>query len=409
VFAKTHRATTSLYGEVVVPLVSESNSMALVKNLTIDVSGRSDDYSDFGSTNNYKIGLTWDVFDALTLRGTKGTSYDAPSLADTLAPDGRYYYSDNSLVPNTYVPPGTSAADMLRPSIFVPGGNPQLGPELGSTWSLGADFHPTTELGVDLTGLELSVTRWHIFIENQIGLPPFGPERFQIPAYSKFYTLNPTQAQIESIYGYNTFMGFPGPGLASAYAPGVPTPYIINSARRDNIGNAELDGFDWNIRYTTDFDNFGSMSLGTSGTVSTKDATQAIAGTPWSNIQKYGAPLYTATAFLQLNSGPWSGRAWVNYSPGYAVNPGTISYSLYNQTRMGSFHPVNIYTSYALDGVADWGSGATVGLTINNVTDESPPLYLEGGNTSPSNGGQGITGNGTTIGRYIVLSLQKKF
>jgi outer membrane receptor protein involved in Fe transport len=62
-----------------------------------------------------------------------------------------------------------------------------------------------------------------------------------------------------------------------------------------------------------------------------------------------------------------------------------------------------------LDGVADWGSGATVGLTINNVTDESPPLYLQGGNASPSNGGQGITGNGTTIGRYIVLSLQKKF
>jgi iron complex outermembrane receptor protein len=93
VFAKTHRATTSLYGEVVVPLVSESNSMPLVKSLTADVSGRSDDYSDFGSTNNYKIGLTWDVFDALTLRGTKGTSYDAPSLADTLAPDGCYYYA----------------------------------------------------------------------------------------------------------------------------------------------------------------------------------------------------------------------------------------------------------------------------------------------------------------------------
>lgn len=409
VYAKTHRITTSVYGEVVVPLVGATNSMPLVKNLTLDVSGRSDEYSDFGNTNNYKIGVTWDVFDALTLRGTKGTSYDAPSLADTLAPDGRYYYGDNSLVANTYVPAGTSLADMHRPSIFVPGGNPNLGPELGSTWSLGVDFHPTTEFGVDLTGLDLGFTRWHIFIENQIGLPPFGPERFQIPAYSKFYTINPTQAQIQAIYGYNTFMGFPGPGLSSAYAPGVPTPYIINSARRDNIGNALLEGWDWNIKYTTELGEWGSISLGTSGTVSTEDSTQATAGTPWSNIQQYGAPLYSATAFLQLESGPWSGRVWTNYSPGFAVNPGTISYSLYHQTRMGSFHPVNVYTSYALDHVADWASGATVGLTVNNIGDESPPLYLEGGNTAPTNGGQGITGNGTTIGRYFVLSLQKSF
>jgi iron complex outermembrane receptor protein len=408
VYAKTHRTTTSVFGEVVVPLVSSGNAIPLVKTLSLDVSGRSDDYSDFGNTENYKIGVNWDVFDALTLRGTKGTSYDAPSLADTLAPDGRYYYSDNSLVPNTYVPPGTSAADMLRPSIFVPGGNPNLGPELGSTWSIGADLHPTTELGINLTGLEISATRWHIFIENQIGLPPFGPERFQIPAYSKFYTINPTMAQIQSIYGYNTFMGFPGAGLASAYAPGVPTPYIINSARRDNIGNALLEGYDWNIRYTTDT-GLGALTLGTSGTVSTKDATQAATGLPWSSIQKYGAPLYTATASMQLDSGAWSGRVWVNYSPSFAVNPGTISYSLYNQTRMGSFHPINLYMSYGLDRFGDWASGASLGLTVNNIADEDPPQYLEGGNASPGNGGQGITGNGTTIGRYFVLSLHKQF
>lgn len=408
VYAKTHRITTSLFGEVVVPLVSDSNSMPLVKGLSVDISGRSDDYSDFGSTDNYKIGVNWNVFDALTLRGTKGTSYDAPSLADTLAPDGRYYYSDNSLVPNTYVPAGTSSADMLRPSIFVPGGNPHLAPELGNTWSIGADLHPTTELGVDLTGLEISATRWHVFITNQIGLPPFGPERFQIPAYSKFYTINPTQAQIQATYGYSTFMGFPGAGLGSAYAPGVPTPYIINSARRDNIGNALLEGYDWNVRYTTDT-NFGTMTVGTSGTVSTKDATQASAGLPWSNIQQYGAPLYSANASIQLDSGAWSGRMWVNYSPSFAVNPGTISYSLYNQTRMPAFNPVNIYVSYAMDKMGDWASGATVGLTVNNIADESPPLYLEGGNTAPGNGGQGITGNGTTIGRYFVLSFHKQF
>jgi outer membrane receptor protein involved in Fe transport len=76
---------------------------------------------------------------------------------------------------------------------------------------------------------------------------------------------------------------------------------------------------------------------------------------------------------------------------------------------MGSFHPVNIYVAYDLDNVASWGSGARVGLTINNIGDEDPPIYLEGGNATTTNGGQRITGNGSTLGRYFVLSLQKKF
>lgn len=412
-FAKIHRITNSFFGEVVVPLVSETNAMPFVRNLSVDISARNDDYSDFGNTKNYKIGVTWDPFAMVTIRGTKGTSYDAPSLADTSAPDGRYIYQDHSASPNTVVPAGTSAADALRPSIFVPGGNPNLGPELGNTWSLGVDLHPTTEFGVDLTGLDVSVTRWHIFIENQIGLTPFNsPLLFQVPQYARFYMLNPTQAELAARFGYNSFIGFPGSGLASLYPPNVPasqTPYIAVSARRNNIGNALLEGYDFSAKYATDITDFGALSMGLSGTVSTKDATQATAGTPWNNIQAYSAPLYTATAFTQLTVGPWSGRVWVNYSPGFRINPGTLSYKLYGQRRVEAFHPVNIYMSYALDGVADWGSGASVGLTVNNIGDDAPPIYLEGGNAITSNGGQQITAGGSTLGRYFVLNLSKKF
>lgn len=412
-FAKVHRITNSFFGEVVVPLVGPDNAMPFVQDLTLDISGRSDEYSDFGNTKNYKIGFTWDPFAMVTVRGTKGTSYDAPSLADTSAPDGRYIYQLHDTSPNTVVPAGTSAADALRPSVFVPGGNPNLGPELGNTWSLGVDLHPTTEFGVDLTGLDVSFTRWHIFIEHQIGLTPFNsPLLFQVPQYSRFYLINPTKAQLEAKFGYNSFIGFPGPGLDSIYPPNVPAgsaPYIAVSARRNNIGNALLEGYDFAAKYATDITDFGSLSFGFSGTVSTEDSTQAVAGSPWSNIQAYGAPLYTATAFGQITTGPWSGRVWVNYSPGFRVNPGTLSFKLYNQQRMESFHPINIYLAYALDNVADWGSGANIGLTINNIGDEQPPIYLEGGNAITSNGGQQITGNGSTLGRYFVLNLSKKF
>jgi len=134
------------------------------------MSGRIDSYSDFGNTENYKLGVTYEPFAALTIRATNGTSYDAPSLADTAAPDTRFTYTAQRTSANTNVPPGTSAADALRPSISTPGGNPQLGPETGRTWSIGGDFHPTTELGVDLTGLDLSITAFHTKFEHQQGL-----------------------------------------------------------------------------------------------------------------------------------------------------------------------------------------------------------------------------------------------
>jgi iron complex outermembrane receptor protein len=409
--AKTHRFTTSEFGEIVFPLVSASNRLPFVDDFSIDISGRIDDYSDFGETDNYRLGFTWNPFAALTVRGTKGTSYDAPSLADTLAPDGRYIYQIHS-TPNTTVPPGTSAADALRPSIFIPGGNPNLGPELGSTWSLGVDFHPSTELGFDLTGLDLSITRYHIFIKDQIGLTPFNsPLLFQIPQYAQYYIINPTPAQVAS-YGYNTFINFPAPNIESVYPPNVPadqSPYILVSAERNNIGNALLEGFDFSAEYATDVENFGSLTFGLKGTVSTKDATQAVAGTPWNNIQLYGAPLYAMQLYGQVAAGPWSGRISMNYSPGFRVNPGTLSYKLYHQTRMDSFHPVNLYVAYDLDGLASWGSGARIGLTVNNIGDDDPPVYLEGGNATTTNGGQRITGNGSTLGRYFVLSLQKQF
>jgi hypothetical protein len=43
----------------------------------------------------------------------------------------------------------------------APGGNPQLGPETGRTWSIGGDFHPTTEFGIDLIRLDISITAFH--------------------------------------------------------------------------------------------------------------------------------------------------------------------------------------------------------------------------------------------------------
>ena len=305
------------------------------------------------------------------------------------------------------MPPGTSASDALRPSILVPGGNPNLGPEDGTTWSLGADIHPHDIAGIDFSGLDLSLTRWHIYIEHQIGLLVGNSIIFSVPSYSKFYILNPTLAQVQS-YGYTTCIGCLGNGIASAYAAGQQTPYILYDARRNNLGNAKMDGFDFAASYTRDLD-FAIMTLGVQGTSSLQNVTQGAAGLAWSSIQASAVPLYQLYGYLQLDSGPWSARLAIQQSPGFNVPNNVISYTLYNQTHISSFSPINVNVSYKMDGLFDWSNGATASITVNNIGDEQPPLYLAGGGVVPSNGGTTIAANGTTLGRYFLLDLRKSF
>jgi iron complex outermembrane receptor protein len=378
------------------------------------MSGRIDSYSDFGDTANYKLGFDYEPFAALTIRGTRGTSFDAPSLADTSAPDTRFTYTGQRSAsnPNTNVPPGTSAADMLRPSISSPGGNPLLAPELGSTWSIGGDFHPTTELGVDLTGLDLSITAFHVKFEHQIGVLVNNPTTLFSGAFNQYYILNPTLAQIQARYATAGFAatGFPGPDVASAFnTPGLNQPYIFYDLRRNNLGTALIEGVDFAVNYTTDIEGFGNLSGGISGTINTTNETQSSPTLAPVNIVKYNVPLSAATAFVAAAVGPVTGRVTVQYSPGFNLAPTLQSVSLYNQTRISSFHPVNLYVAYDMSGLASWLSDSQASITMNNVGDDSPPIRLEGGTSAPGNGATGIVAAGGTLGRYTVFSLRKQF
>ncbi len=405
---KIHRIVQSGFAEVHIPLVSESNRMPFVESLQFDISGRIDSYSDFGQTNNFKLGVAYQPFNELTVRGTMGTSYDAPSLADTLAPDGRYQLTLYGASPNIIVPPGTSQADALRPSILVPGGNPNLQPELGRSWSLGGDFRPEDVMGIDFTGTSLSITAYHISIKQQIGLAPFNqPLLFQVPGYSQYYLINPTPQQA-AVYGYNTFVNFPGSTLDSAWGPGQTPPYILYDARRNNLGNSVLEGLDFSGNYVTDLD-FGTLTFGFNGTVSTRNDNQPASTSPFQSIQAFGVPLWAASGYAQIVTGPWRSRASVQYTPSFQVNRGAQAYTLYNQRRIPGFYTVNLNVGYDLSNLVSWGNNAQVSVTVNNLFDADPPIYLHGGSSLPANSGPGIVAVGSTIGRYVMLSAQKGF
>ncbi len=62
------------------PAVSPDLNIPLVNALDVDISGRIDQYSDVGTTSNYKFAANWMVTDGLKVRANMSTSFVAPSL-----------------------------------------------------------------------------------------------------------------------------------------------------------------------------------------------------------------------------------------------------------------------------------------------------------------------------------------
>jgi hypothetical protein len=55
----------------------------------------------------------------------------------------------------------------------------------------------------------------------------------------------------------------------------------------------------------------------------------------------------------------------------------------------------------------DTGDGN--GFTVNNVFDQSPPIFLQGGSDLRVNSGAEVSARELTLGRFFQLSTQKQF
>ena len=124
--------------------------------LDLSLAGRMDWYSDVGRTQNPKIGLSWKPVDGVTLRGSFGTSFRAPSFYENSGTANNYY------VPLTVVDPASPTG---MTSVLGEYGNaPRIGPEKATTWTGGIDLVPP-----QIPGLRLSATYFDIEYRDRIG------------------------------------------------------------------------------------------------------------------------------------------------------------------------------------------------------------------------------------------------
>jgi outer membrane receptor protein involved in Fe transport len=136
---------TEGFVEAEVPVLKDM----VVKSLGLNLAGRVTSYSTSGTVETWKVGLTSQLDDNVRLRGTVSRDIRAPNLSELFS---------------TGVPSTNSAVDpKTGQNVFIytnAGGNPNLKPEIGDTYSGGIvvtpKFIPRLSLSTDYYSIDLT-------------------------------------------------------------------------------------------------------------------------------------------------------------------------------------------------------------------------------------------------------------
>jgi len=205
--------------ELGVPL---ANSEAIGK-IDLNLGGRIADYSTAGSATTWKLGASWTTpLDGLRVRGVVSRDIRAPNLNDLFAPV-------TSATQNVTNRATGGNVQVVATAI----GNPDLKPEVGKTWELGAVYQPSF-----IPGLNLSFDYYDIKLNQAISSLTI-------------------QQIVDLCYNGNTAF------CSSVKLTGVlgtaDAPYVIQ--KPFNLATLRARGFDIELGYQVDLGQAGKLTL----------------------------------------------------------------------------------------------------------------------------------------------------
>ena len=376
------RTISSVFGEIFVPIISETNAMPLVQRLELSVAGRYEDYSDFGTTTNPKIGVIYSPGYDLNFRATYGTSFRAPSLVDSAA------QILNIFVQNITDP--MSGTGTTR-GIFFNGGNNDLGPETAKTFSGGFDWMPQF-----LDGFNFSFNYYKIEYENRIDVAP-GNALAQGTVYSALIRRRPAATDVAGNAAFNALVAsyFASPDLQNPVEP-VANINVVLDGRRQNLGTLNQDGYDISAGYAFDTD-FGDWRVGVDVAKILTVERQGAAGLPVVDVlDTIGNPVdLRVRGSLSWNMGGWSANAFANYTDSY------LNTAITPNVTVDSLTTYDLTASYRFEGEG-MANGVRISVNALNVFDEEPPIALNGTVSWDSQAA-------SAIGRFISFEISKSW
>lgn len=167
-----------VFAEAIVPLVEGAE---FAEELSMEFGARYSDYDTSGGDWTYKIGMNWAPVDMVKIRASYARSVRGANVAELFSsqstglwngtdPCGADGTVTTSLTAAQCANTGLSAAQYGAAGLLSPasqynglfGGNPDLEPEIGKTFTVGAVISPTDSWNI-------SVDYWDIKLENVIG------------------------------------------------------------------------------------------------------------------------------------------------------------------------------------------------------------------------------------------------
>jgi outer membrane receptor protein involved in Fe transport len=379
------RHIESLFSQLVLPLLGDATNPRAAPRLELNVAGRYEHYSDFGSTFNPTFRIQWIPIEPVKFRASWGRSFRAPTL------DNLYDTSANAAV--SIVLPDPQSPTGRSPVLVEQGDNPNLKEETAKTWTAGFDLAPPL-----LPGSTFSLTYYSIDYVNRIAQPG-ADNPFAILVDEKEWeaaiTRNPTRAQIDAVCESPYY---PEGEVASCLTS---SPAAIINGVLANLSTTTTTGLDVEAHDSLS-GPLGTLSLDFAGNY-VFDFDQAVTDTsPSIDIVNTAAnPL----ALRLRGTVGWS-RAGpqlpgpavylaVNYTGGYR-NPGSTL-----QPDVSPWTTLDLRVVYRTTRGSGWLSGMQLSLNATNLLNHDPPFV--------DNQGGYDAFNVQALGRVLSVDISKRW
>lgn len=397
-----------IFGEFRVPVLE---NQAFAKALNVTGSYRHSDYSTERKTNTYGAGVDWAVVDQFSLRGSYQRAVRAPTIANLYNPQsvgngGPAQDPCSGAIGSKTLT--ATAAECARTGVTaaqygriennsanqyqsLTGGNPNLAPERGTTYTLGLVLTP-------VKNLTLTLDYFNIKIEDTIS------------------TVDPTIALGQCLStGSPVFCQ-----LVKRDAQGslwlTTNGYI--TATNANIGSVGTTGFDLGASYNQRLGQWGNLGLNLNGTVMKTSTVENVPGLgEYDCVGYFGATCGTPTPkWRHKLRATWSTPWKLDVAATWRYTGKTKSELLSDSDLLGGAAPAKIEDHLASRSYFDLNlqypltKKITLSAGVNNLFDKDPPLVST--NVTAAAG----FANGNTypqvydsLGRFIYMNVTARF
>ena len=375
------RSIAAGYAELRVPIVDPAMTIPGIRRLDVSLAGRFEHYSDFGSTTNPKVGVSWEPLAGLIARGSYGTSFRAPSFTEF-----RQGRGTGLVIPIPVADPSSPTGTTTALAVF--GNTPGIGPEKAQTWTAGVDLRSVT-----LPQLHLNLTYFSIRYRDRIASLGSDYASFLTnrTRYQSLIVDNPGAALVAGYYGDVNFsnpFGIPASAIK-----------VILDGRTKNLSTVAERGLDFDAGYRIDAGHT-AVDVGISGSyLFAIDQQLTPTAVPVDIVSTIGNPVnLRLRGRFAATRGRINVAAFVNYVNHYLNDAVTPAEPVH------SFTTVDLQLGYDLGQKNGLLQGVRLALSVSNLFDRDPP-YVN--NATPSSASGFDPENASATGRVVALQVTK--